>query len=237
MDFVGEAKKGSDDICIILECQSNLPSDDDITRFFQYVSSLRVFKNRKVELYILCTKKAPYTKKDYIINDDCTYTMHVKSLKDFKAKEILKNVEDKIRNNETITDETIACLQLIAYTDYSEKTLEILKKTAELIEKLNIDANEKEAILYILDVLSGNMLDEKDKNKFMEVRKMMINPRDEYLVNKGIEKGIEKGKEIGIEKGIEKEKFEIAKKLLPKMTIKEIEEITGLTPEQIHSLL
>ena len=93
-----------------------------------------------------------------------------------------------------------------------------IKKTAELIEKLNIDANEKEAILYILDVLSGNMLDEKDKNKFMEVRKMMINPRDEYLVNKGIEKGIEKGKEIGIEKGIEKEKFEIAKKLLPKMS-------------------
>ena len=64
---------------------------------------------------------------------------------------------------------------------------------------------------------------------------MMINPRDEYLVNKGIEKGIEKGKEIGIEKGIEKEKFEIAKKLLPKMTIKEIEEITGLTPEQIQN--
>ena len=58
---------------------------------------------------------------------------------------------------------------------------------------------------------------------------MMINPRDEYLVNIGIEKG----KEIGIKK----EKFEIAKKLLPKMTIKEIEEITGLTPEQIHSLL
>ncbi len=199
------------------------------------MSSLRVFKNRKVELYILCTKKAPYTKKDYIINDDCIYTMHVKSLKDFKAKEILKKVEDKIRNNETITDETIACLQLIAYTDYSEKTLEILKKTASLIERLNIDANEKEAILYILDVLSGNMLDENDKSKFMEVRKMMINPRDEYLVNIGIEKGMEKGKEIGIEKGIKKEKFEIAKKLLTKMTIEEIEEITGLTPEQIQN--
>ena len=132
-----------------MNANQKLPSDEDITRFFQYVSSLRVFKNRKVELYILCTKKAPYTKKDYIINNDCIYTMHVKSLKDFKAKEILKKVEDKIRNNETITDETIACLQLIAYTDYSEKTLEILKKTASLIERLNIDANEKEAILYI----------------------------------------------------------------------------------------
>ncbi|WP_407422335.1 hypothetical protein [Methanobrevibacter sp.] len=58
---------------------------------------------------------------------------------------------------------------------------------------------------------------------------MMINPRDEYLVNIGIEKGIEKG--------IKKVKLETAKKLLTKMTTEEIEEITGLTPEQIHSLL
>lgn len=66
MDFVGE------DICLILECQSKLPTDDDISRFFQYVASLRVMKNKKVELYILCTKKAPYTKKEYVLNDECT---------------------------------------------------------------------------------------------------------------------------------------------------------------------
>lgn len=231
MDFVGEAEKGSEEICIILECQSKLHTDDDITRFFQYVSSLRVFKNRKVELYILCTKKASYTKKEYVINDECIFTMHVKSLKDYKAKEILKNVEDKIKNNEEITGKTIACLQLIAYTDYSETTLEILEKTCRAIEKLNIDANEKEAILYVLDVLSSNMLDDEDKNRFMEEREMMINIRDEYLVNKGIEKG----KKEGITDGIKEGKLEVARKLSEKMAIEEIMEITGLTREQIQN--
>lgn len=228
MDFVGEAERGGEEICIILECQSKLPNDDDITRFFQYVSSLRVFKNRKVELYILCTEKAPYTKREFIINDECVYTMHVISLKDYNAREILKSVEDKIRNNETVTDETIACLQLIAYTDYSESTLKILIETSRLIEQLNIDMNEKEAVLYVLNVLSTNMLNETEKNKFMEERKMMINPRDEYLVNKGIEKG----RLEGMEKG----RLEVAKKLLEKMTIKEVSEITGLSEKQIEEL-
>ena len=143
--------------------------------------------------------------------------MHVISLKDYKAMEIFKNNENKIKNNEEVTEETIACLQLIAYTDYSEPTLEILEKTCRLIQKLKIDVNEKEAILYVLDVLSSNMLDKPDKDKFMEGRKMMINPRDEYLVNQG--------------------KLEVAKKLLPKMTIEEIIEIKGLTQEQIQGLL
>lgn len=69
------------------------------------------------------------------------------------------------------------------------------------------------------------MLNETEKNKFMEERKMMINPRDEYLVNKGMEKGMEKGK------------LQIAEKLLRKMTIKEVAEITGLKEEQINNLI
>ena len=89
-----------------------------------------------------------------------------------------------------------------------------------MIEQLNIAMNEKEAVLYVLNVLSTNMLNETEKNKFMEERKMMINPRDEYLVNKGIEKG----------------RLEVAKKLLEKMTIKEVSEITGLSEKQIEEL-
>ena len=58
---------------------------------------------------------------------------------------------------------------------------------------------------------------------------MMINPRDEYLINQG--------REEGIKKGIEKGKLEIAKKLLKEMTIKEVAEITGLKEEQINNLI
>lgn len=235
LDFVGEVKKDGTDMILILECQSNLPTDDDIMRFFQYVSTLRVFKNRSVELYILCFKEAPYTKKEFVINDECIYTMNVISLKDYKASQILKNVENKIRNNSEVSDEDIASLQLIAYTDYSETTLEILEKTYSLIEQLSIEKNEKEALKYILDVLSANMLNKNEKKRLMEKIEMGINPREDYFTQKGREVGIEEGIREGIQKGREEEKLEIAINLLNDgMSIEKICKITGLSKDQIE---
>ena len=64
MDFVGEAEKNGKPVSLILECQTDPPTDDDIKRFFQYVSSLRIFKDNNVELYILCTKRGPMRKRN-----------------------------------------------------------------------------------------------------------------------------------------------------------------------------
>ena len=113
IDFAGGAQMKDKAITLILECQSKLPTEEDIKRFFQYVSLMRIFKNNDVELFILCIEKAPYTKKEFIINDECTYTMHVISLKDYRAREIFKSIEDKLKNNEEITDMDIASLQVI----------------------------------------------------------------------------------------------------------------------------
>lgn len=69
LDFVGEAEKDGKTVSLILECQTKLPTEDDIKRFFQYISSIRIFKDNNVELYILCIEKAPYTKKDFVIKE------------------------------------------------------------------------------------------------------------------------------------------------------------------------
>ena len=163
LDFVGEAEKEGNSISLILECQTKLPTDEDIKRFFQYVSSIRIFKDSNVELFILCVEKPTYTKKEFVIKEDCVYTMHVISLKDFKAKNIFKKLENKLKNNEEITDEDIASLQLIVYTDFEESKLEILNKARKLFEdisdRLQLNINEKTAIIYLFDVLSANMLD------------------------------------------------------------------------------
>ena len=227
LDFAAETLKKDEEICIILECQSRLPTDGDIERFFQYVSSLRTLKNKKIELYILCTKKTIYSTREYELNDECIYTMNVISLKHIKAGEILKNIENKINSNKKITDKDIASLQLIAYTSYEKTTLEILTKASELVGRLKIDDNEKEGIFYILDVLSSNMLNETDKNTLMEKTKM-LNPRYEYQRNEGKKEGKIEGKIEG--------NIEIAQKLLQKGTnIEEIIEITGLTKKQIQN--
>lgn len=226
LDFTGEVEKDGEKICIILECQSRLPTDEDVKRFFQYVTSLNSIKNMKVELYILCTENAPYTTKRHVLKDDCEYIMNVISLKHIEAKNIFKTIEEKIKHNKEITEDDLAGLQLIAYTNYEESTLEILKKASKLVAKLDIDINEKEAIFYILDVLSTNMLNESEKNLLMEETKM-LNPRYEFQRNEG--------KQEGIKEGIKEGKQEIAKKLLKEKTLEEVIEITGLTEEQIFA--
>lgn len=169
IDFAGDVKKDDKNISLILECQSKLPTEEDIKRFFQYMASLRNFKNQNVELFILCTEKVPFDKKEFVINDECTYMMHVISLKDFKASTIFKNIENKLNNNEKITEEDIASLQLIVYTDYDELEYEVLIEARWLLEEIskqsNMDINEKNAIIYLFDVLSTNMLDDVEMEK------------------------------------------------------------------------
>ena len=92
-------------------------------------------------------QKAPYNEKEFVLNDDCTYTMHVISLKDIRAEDIFKRIEDKNYNH--ISDEDIAALQLIAYTDYNETTLEILKRAYKTVEQLNI-TNQNENKQYFI---------------------------------------------------------------------------------------
>ena len=233
MDFTGDVTDGLEELSLILECQTYLPKEDDIKRFFQYITLIRTFKNQNVELYILLTEKSPYDSLNFKINEDCIYKMKVISLKDIKATDIFNKIEYKLKYRKKITEEDIAALQLIAYTNYAETTLEILKKANTLINKIPLDINEKEAIIYILDVLSANMLNEKDKKEYMEETKMLINPRDEYMKNEGIKEG----KQEGIQEGIQENKEEIARKLLNKnMPLKEISEITELTTQEIKNL-
>jgi len=166
---------------------------------------------------------------------------HGLRISSFYKPERFNKIEHKLKYRKKITEEDIAALQLIAYTSYTETTLEILKKANTIINKIPLDINEKEAIIYILDVLSTNILNEKDKKEYPEETKMLINPRDEYMKNEGIKEGINKGKEEGKqegkEEGIQENKEEIARKLLNKnMPLKEISEITELTTEEIKNL-
>ncbi len=226
MDFVGEADGDGKTISLIIECQTNLPTDDDIERFFQYVSSIRIFKHNPVELYILCIKKPAYSKKEFVLNDDCVYTMHVISLKDFRAKDIFKSIENKLKNNEKITDEDIAALQLIVYTDFTESKLEILNKARKLFEdvceRLEFDINEKKAIIYLFNVLSINMLDNREYGKYMEENSMILDPIERYMRDEAIKQGIEQGK------------LDDAKNMLDEgMSVDLIVRVTGLSEEDI----
>ena len=246
LDFAGTVLKDDEEISLILEFQSNLPTDDDITRFFQYASSLRIINHKKVELYIICLKDVSYVEKKYVLNDDCVYTMKVVSLKNYEAKEIFKTVENKLKNNEQITDEDIAALQLVIYTNYTESKLEIVKRAQKLIDKIVensfIDVNEKIAIYYLFDLLSANMLNDNELEEYMEEHTMIINPRERYFHKKGIEEGKKEGIEEGIEEGkkegIEEGKLDVARNLFKKgFDVDEIAEVTEMPRNKLQNYL
>ena len=156
--------------------------------------------------------------------------MHMVSLKEFKAKEIFNNIENKLKNNIQVSDEDIASLQLIIYTDFTEPPVKILKKARKLIDRIAdtqiIDINEKIAIQYLFDLLSANMLNNEELEEYLEENKMILNPRERYFNQQGIEKGIEKGMENG--------RIEVAKNLLKTgMPLEEVIKITELPKNKI----
>ena len=164
------------------------------------------------------------------MNDDCVYTMHVISLKDFKANDIFNNFEDKLQNNDVITDEDIAALQLIVYTDFDETKLEILNRARKLFEviseKLDLDINEKIAIIYLFNVLSANMLDAREYGQYVEENIMLLNPVERYMKNEGIKEGIDRG--------IREGKLDDARNMLDEgISLEKIVRITGLSEEDI----
>ncbi|WP_305556140.1 hypothetical protein [Methanobrevibacter sp. V74] len=237
LDFVCEAEKDGKRTSLILECQSTLPTGEDIKRFYQYVSTLRIFIDEYVDLFILCTKKAKYDKIEFGINEGCNYIMHMISLKKFKATDIFKNIENKLKNSEEITDEDIASLQVIVYTDYEESPLNILIKARNLFEKIaeksKMDINEKKAIIYLFDVLSTNMLDDSESKQYEEKSYMLLNPMDRYCERKGREEGREEGRL----EGRQEVKFGIAKNMIKKgYSIEDIVEITGLSKKNILNI-
>jgi len=168
--------------------------------------------------------------------------MHVISLKDFRASEIFKSLEYKLKNNEKITDTDIASLQLIVYTDFEEPKLEILNRARKLFERISeslvFDINEKMAVIYLFDVLSANMLDENEYELYVEENVMILNPVERYMNKKGKEEGIEQGKKEGIKvgkkEGIKEGKLEVAGNLLDEgLVIEDVVRITGLSKEDI----
>ena len=107
---------------------------------------------------------------------------------------------------------------MIVYTDFEESQLDILNRARDLLERISqhlvFDINEKVAIIYLFDVLSANLLDGEEHERYVERNKMLINPMERYLRKQA--------------------KLEVAKNLIKVgYPIEKIVMVTGLTEEDI----
>lgn len=116
----------------------------------------------------------------------------------------------------------MACI----FSDFDEPKLEILNMARKLFEDISemsdFDINEKRAIIYLFDVLSSNMLDDREYGQYVEENIMLLNPVERYLKNEGIKEGMEKGK------------LDVARNMLDEgFSIENVVRITGLSKEDI----
>lgn len=92
----------------------------------------------------------------------------------------------------------------------------------DISEMSDFDINEKRAIIYLFDVLSSNMLDDREYGQYVEENIMLLNPVERYLKNEGIKEGMEKGK------------LDVARNMLDEgFSIENVVRITGLSKEDI----
>ena len=74
------------------------------------------------------------------------------------------------------------------------------------------------------------MLDSSQYDEYVEENKMLLNPVERYMKEKGIEEGIEEGMEKGVVKG----KLEDARRMLDKgFSLDDVVDVTGLSREVI----
>ena len=88
------------------------------------------------------------------------------------------------------------------------------------------------AIIYLLDVLSTNLLDDGEYDQYMGETVMLINPVERYCVDKGRKEGMKEGR--GRKEGMKMGKLDVAKNLLSEgFLIDEVVKLTGLSKEDI----
>ena len=101
----------------------------------------------------------------------------------------------------------------------SEEDIKEIKKAEKILEDISADEHER----WLAEM----------RLKYIRDKKAI----EDFGYDKGYEQGMEKGMEKGIEQGITKKQEEMVKKLKERdMNVKFIEEVTGLTKEEIEKI-
>ena len=100
------------------------------------IDHLKNESNKDIEVHVLSTVEKEKT-KIYKISAEAVFPIYIHSLKSFDGDELLKSFNEKINQNEILTDDELMLLSLIPFMDNSENVEQSILKTTYLIT--NID--------------------------------------------------------------------------------------------------
>lgn len=144
-----------DNIILIIEFQSSIVDINDKNRFLAYFSVVNFKKKTKKEVKLLVISTAEKSKKvTHIIDDVILFKFDIYSMMDENGDAIINNIENKIKNNKTITNEELIDLSLVPVMSSKNTQEEQIEKSVNLILSINLDnykvKNLVKSIAYLL---------------------------------------------------------------------------------------
>lgn len=205
MDCLILTKEG---VILNLEFQSTYPKKDKRKVLLIYAILTTAKYEKQTSTYvitILPVKSETHCNK---LQSNIYHRVYQKSSLELNGKELLNNINNKIKDNKPLTKKDKQDLILIPYsTQDTEETARLILQSMKTTNKIKANSKEekmeKGQIKYLLMRLCEKLV--KDNEKCKEIRRLakMGNPIFEEWKQEGIEEGIEVGMEVGIKKGKE----------------------------------
>ena len=238
-DFVGLSNNNK---IINIEFQSTRVNNQDVIRFMKYAIILKEKYDKETITLIISTIEKKNREIHFKLHEGSDNILYLYVLVSLDADEIFRQIEEKVENNERLSQKDIADLSILPLFKSEYSVGEVLLKTVILTNKLKVDSESISYLKFNQDKLTEKFVkDKKLKRKIMEEIGMSMSyfekrcyEIEEEFVNKGIEQGIEQGKEEGRKETM----VEYAKSMLDKnFTKDQIMDIIGISEEELSSLL
>lgn len=230
-DFLGLTEN---DELINIEFQSTPVNEEDIERFGEYASLIRIIEKKYTYPIVISTPQLnPCVDFDYFINKFTVLKIKVFTLKDENGDEVQKKLLNKIENKEEFDEKDIIDFVLSPLMSSKRRIEEVIQVNVNAIRKIktsrkNIDFIESMTILEVNQFVN----DEDERNFLRREINMRIN-----LLREIYEDNLNEGIVIGEERGEFNAKRELALKLLnDDFEISYVSDLTGLTKNQVLSL-
>lgn len=227
-DFLGLTEN---DELINIEFQSIPVNEDDIERFGEYTSLIRIIEKKYTYPIVISTPQLnPCVDFDHFINEFTVLKIKVFTLKDENGDEVQKKLLNKIENKEEFDEKDIIDFVLSPLMSSKRRIEDVIQVNVNAIRKIktcrkNIDFIESMTILEVNQFVN----DEDERNFLRREINMRIN-----LLREIYEDNLNEGIAIGEERAEFNVKQELALKLLnDDFEISYVSDLTGLTKSQI----
>mgnify|MGYP003299935542 CR=1 FL=1 len=166
MDFVGLS---NNDRVINIEFQSTYVSNHDVIRFMKYAIILKEKYNKETITLIISTFEKKNREINFKLHKNSDNTLYLYVLVSLDADEIFKQIEEKVKNNQELSQKDIADLSIIPLFKSKYSVGEVLLKTATLTNKLKVSSENITYLKFNQDKLTEKFVKDKElKNKIME---------------------------------------------------------------------